>query len=659
MLIRILLCFILIVPNAYAAKLSRPRTEHLIKCDALGLALDGYFDEARRCAYKQQDRALAKLVHWLYYQDRRCEADFKEISEFLATNPSFPEKDTITRRAEDKITPDTPTHDVEKWFAHHQPQTGNGIKYYTLLALPAIKKQDDLIKAVRYGWINGNFNNGEREGFLAQYGKFLTTRDHIAKANVLISKGNTKIDSDILRLLPANYIQLIKARVALLDDQSNFIRIIQKVPQNLRNDPGLLLAEASWYKQKGHHHKLAKMLYDNQQNKALGTDSWFKIRTSTAAELMDTGDYKLAYAIAKSHNYTEAVNYVDGEWLAGRIAYFYLRQPKLAIEHFKNIFKKAKFSVSKAKGAYWVGMAARKLDDKKLADEYFAQATNYPDTFYGQLAVMHRGKDHYIVLDKDPVVSADDLHWFENDQLIRISKLLIQKKRYSLAEKFMKSAIAHNQTPARILLVVRLGYNINLPRLSVSSGKEAIRHGCFLPKHIYPTLKFSPNPDQIEKAMMLSIIRQESEFDHNVVSSAEAMGLMQLVYPTAKDVGNELGVRFKKQDLTGNPKLNLTFGCHYLSKSVDYYGGSYILAAAAYNAGAGNVNKWIEKYGDPRKFNNLEQVVSWIEKIPFYETRGYIHHVMANLQIYRGLLEDNKAAKIKINLDEDLMRGRD
>lgn len=626
-------------------------------CQALELASINHWPQAYKCAYKQNNPALLKLVKWLCYQQKSCSTDFKDISDFIIANPDFPDIEILVKRAEEKITSQITDEVLVKWFRKHKPKTATGIKYYIKLSLPHIVDKDKLSKTVKYGWINGSYNSEERALFLQKYGHLLSTQDHIAKIYLLLSKGNTKIDQDILNLIPNNYKELLKARMSLRNDQNNFAKIINNIPKNLRNDTELLFAEAQWYKHKGHHRKLAKLLYDHRQQKSVGADNWFKLRTNTVVELIDTGSYKFAYNIAKDHSYTDLVNYVDGEWLAGRIAYFYLDQPQLAIEHFKNIYKQSKFSVSKSKGAYWSAMAARKLKNMELADEFFVLASRYPDTFYGQLAVMHKSKDPYIILPAEPKIEDDDLIWFKNNQLISAIKLLIQAKKYNLVEKFMKTVIQHNPDPAKILLIVRLGYNINMPRLSVSSGKEAARHGYFLAKHIYPTLKFSPKSNQIEKALMLSIIRQESAFDQYAVSSAEAMGLMQLIHPTAKDVSQELNIRFKKNDLINNPKLNLTFGCHHLTKLIEYYNGSYILAIAAYNAGPGNVNKWIVKYGDPRKLKSAEQVIKWIEKIPFFETRGYVQNVLTNLQVYRSILKNNKTDRIKVNLNQDLLRS--
>jgi soluble lytic murein transglycosylase len=651
MFVRFLLCIISLTLSSSALALKQE------SCNSLDLAKKNLWTEARKCSYNQHNQALDKLINWLCYQSTNCDSNFEEISNFIDANPSFPDINTLIRRAEEKITADKPKDFVFKWFKHHRPLTANGIKYYTQLVVPNIENKNELTKTIKYGWTRGNLDTNERKSFLLKYGNLLSIGDHIEKINILISKGNRSIDKDLLNLLPGNYKSLVKARISLINNQNNFVRIIQTVPQSLRKDPWLLYAEAQWHKQKGHHHKLANLLYQNRQIKELGKDAWFRLRTETVAELMDSGNYKFAYVIAREHNYEDSVNYVDAEWLAGRLAYFYLQQPKLAMEHFNNILTHAKFSVSKSKGAYWSGMAARKMKNFKLSEEFFYEATKYPDTFYGQLAINHRTDDKYISLPDEPTISQEDLDWFENDSLIKAAKLLIQNKQYALAEKFMKAAIKHNRNPARILLIVRMGYNINMPRLSVASGKEAARNGLFLAKHIYPTLKFSPKPHQIEKALMLSIIRQESAFDHTAISSASAMGLMQIIYPTAKDIGKELSVHFRERDLINDPKLNLTFGCHHLSTLVEKYNGSYILAAAAYNAGPGNANKWILKYGDPRKLKTVEQVISWIEKIPFYETRGYIQNVLANIQIYRGILENNKATKIKINLDKDLLRG--
>ena len=143
-------------------------------------------------------------------------------------------------------------------------------------------------------------------------------------------------------------------------------------------------------------------------------------------------------------------------------------------------------------------------------------------------------------------------------------------------------------------------------------------------------------PRQPEHALILAIIRQESNFKVNAVSRAGARGLMQLLPSTARSVARKKGVRFRRRDLGSNPNLNITLGSSYLSDLIKKFDGSYALAVASYNAGPRNTKRWIRQYGDPR--HAKIDLIDWIEQIPFNETRNYVQRVLENTHVYRKLL---------------------
>jgi soluble lytic murein transglycosylase len=103
--------------------------------------------------------------------------------------------------------------------------------------------------------------------------------------------------------------------------------------------------------------------------------------------------------------------------------------------------------------------------------------------------------------------------------------------------------------------------------------------------------------------------------------------------------------------LTTDPAYNAKIGADHLRHLVDEWRGSYILTFAAYNAGSGNVKKWIDAYGDPRSAE--VDPIDWVERIPFTETRNYVQRVMENLQVYRNRLGGEEALLI----DGDMRRG--
>ena len=141
--------------------------------------------------------------------------------------------------------------------------------------------------------------------------------------------------------------------------------------------------------------------------------------------------------------------------------------------------------------------------------------------------------------------------------------------------------------------------------------------------------------------MVYAITRQESTFDPAAQSSAGARGLMQLMPDTAKRTAKRFGIEFDLGQLL-DPAYNVKLGVAHLGELMDDWKGSHILMFASYNAGGGNVSKWIKAYGDPRSPN--VDPIDWVERIPFSETRNYVQRVMENLLVYRSRLTERSAS---------------
>jgi soluble lytic murein transglycosylase len=127
---------------------------------------------------------------------------------------------------------------------------------------------------------------------------------------------------------------------------------------------------------------------------------------------------------------------------------------------------------------------------------------------------------------------------------------------------------------------------------------------------------------------------------------------MQIMPATARQVAKDIKIEYSRSRLTNNWRYNAKLGLAYLGGLLDTYGGSYVLAFAAYNAGPNRVNEWIKTYGDPRD-NHIDQV-DWIEHIPYRETRNYVMRVIESLHVYRIRI----SGKVEpIRLTKDLTRG--
>ncbi len=120
---------------------------------------------------------------------------------------------------------------------------------------------------------------------------------------------------------------------------------------------------------------------------------------------------------------------------------------------------------------------------------------------------------------------------------------------------------------------------------------------------------------------------------------------------TAKSVATRNGMAYSAPKLTTDAAYNATLGAHFLGEQLDRFNGSYVLPFAGYNAGPRRAADWVEKYGDPRG-KPIEEVVDWIERIPFSETRNYVQRVMENYEVYKARLTGSA------DIRTDLIYGR-
>ncbi|MFZ0994050.1 MAG: transglycosylase SLT domain-containing protein [Candidatus Sulfotelmatobacter sp.] len=150
------------------------------------------------------------------------------------------------------------------------------------------------------------------------------------------------------------------------------------------------------------------------------------------------------------------------------------------------------------------------------------------------------------------------------------------------------------------------------------------------PKAYWSDLKRSSAANGLDPYLVASLIRQESEFNPNAVSRANAVGLMQLLPKTGKTVARQVKMRRYNSSQLYTPAVNLQLGTRYFRGMVDKFGGSFEYALAAYNAGSDRVEDWLSQgqYRDPQEF---------VESIPFTETREYVQAILRNASVYRQL----------------------
>jgi soluble lytic murein transglycosylase len=378
------------------------------------------------------------------------------------------------------------------------------------------------------------------------------------------------------------------------------------------------------------------------------SEKWWNIQRLYVWKFIEDGNYKAAYSLAENHAQVEGKSLTDAEWLCGWLSYAYLRNPARAYTHFYKLYHAAQFPVSKSRGAYWAGKAATAHGSAEIGLRWLKLAAEYPATFYGQLALAEIHGKAGASLPPPIRATPTETKAFAARPVAQAALILDAMDEDALANKFLMHLVQNAKSHTERAMAAEMMEDIGKHYLTVKVAKEAMKFNTILPDIGYPMIKFTP-VREIEPALPLAIARQESEFNPRAESTAGALGLMQLLPSTAKEVARKIGQPFNKSALTANPSYNMQLGSTYLADLINAYRGSYILAIAAYNAGPGRVSRWREEFGDPR--NPDVDPILWIERIPITETRNYVQRVIENLQMYRHRINGYKAAPMMILQD--------
>jgi len=385
----------------------------------------------------------------------------------------------------------------------------------------------------------------------------------------------------------------------------------------------------------------------------LGTPrKWADRRRVLARRAAREGRERRAYHIASRHYLTPAAGYAyaDLEWLSGWIALRRLDDPELALAHFERFVPQVTTPISLGRGHYWIGRAHAAAGETEAAHAAYARAARQQTSFYGQLAAAE------INAPGDPALAGSDLPDWRvtpamRDDRARLAAILEFAGEESLA--FQTFAHLGRVMPAPAIGALgALALELGRPNYAVRLSKRAARRGIVVPPGYYPLHPLAGYAREVEPALAMSIARQETELNPEAVSPAGARGLMQLMPATARKVSGWIGEPYDRARLTGDWRYNARLGQRYLARRIERYGGSYVLAAAAYNAGAHRVDDWIERFGDPRA--PWVDTVDWIESIPFRETRNYVQRVIEGLYVYRTRLSGEAGP---MTVRTDLARG--
>ena len=627
---------------------------------ALALAGKGKYPEALRHADRAGGKTARKVIEWLFVQGPRAEAGFGRISEFARTNPDWPRIRRIRSRAELAlyVRPADPARTIGH-FKASPPQTGVG---RIALARAYLKTGDKAGAAgwIRKAWRESSIPPGAEKRIIGEMGGMITRDDRRHRLSRMIYRRDTGAATRAARFLPKPYRTLARSAVAFLEVSRHARERYGRVPKALRTDPALTYARIRWMRKRGKDAAARTLLLGMPaaHSGIIDPEAWWIERRALARAALRPGGkdaHRAAYRLTRAHGFTGGKYFVEAEFLSGWISKRFLDDPGTALRHFSKLRSGATLPATVARAEYWLGRSHATLGNPEKAKRHYRNASERVTAYYGQLA---RDELRLPVprnaFDGRPGGSGAARAAVRGSELARAARMLAKAGRSDLAGAFL-SAMAYNlETKGERAALAQLAWNIGAPHKAVGIARIAGRFGQNLGRHAFPTslLPHYRNLARgVERSLVYGLIRQESGFDITARSGAGARGLMQIMPATARMIARGHKQPYSKSRLIREPAYNLMLGTAHIQDLLKAFDGSYIMALAAYNAGAGRPKRWIERYGDPRK-GEIDPI-DWVESIPFNETRKYVQRVLPDVQIYRTLFTGDGMTR----LTEDLHRG--
>lgn len=597
---------------------------------------DNRFADAKAAVASFPNPLLKRIVDWYVLRTApkteaaSAGADFSATWRFLRENPDWPEPEVLRRQAEDRIVADSSPHEVWRYFTSFPPLTSAG--HLRRLEAASVESPKDMKRLAGESWRNATFKQADEDEFLNRYGTYLTPEDQIARFDRLIRENKPQVAQQLLSKLPPDYQPLANARLAMATKAADAPTVIRGVSAAKLNEPAIRLERVAWLRRTG---KLedAKALLVAPAASETG-EAWWSERQQVARDLLAAGKPADAYAVTLQHGQTKGIAFAEAEFLAGWIALRHLKKPADGLKHFQTLYDGVSTDISKSRAAYWIGRAQDAANRHKEALEWFGRAAAFGQTFYGQLAAK-RLPVGAARLPTDPVATDVDQQSLSGRELVTVARWIGQAGDSERTRPFLLRLSRVVNGPGETLLLTHLAVELKRPDVALAIARRVADSGVNLFDANFPVVDIGAT-GSIERALALAVTRQESGFNSAAVSPSGALGLMQLMPRTARDIAGKLGVPFIQDKLTRDPGYNVQLGTQYLGDMLHRFGGSYELALAAYNAGPNRVARWLESIGDPRA--GKMDMVDWIEMIPYRETRNYVQRIMEGVGVYRDRL---------------------
>ena len=575
---------------------------------------------------------------------------FSSYASFLIGHRGWPGEAAMRRTAERRIDPGSvPPAELLRYFAVQPPLTAAGRAHHAL-ALLASGDRARAQQEARDAWRQGAMGEEVEARLLGAFAGLLGQQDHDIRMDALLDNGDRTSAARLLSMTSVARRPVYEARLALQTRAPDAASRVAALGSGASGDAGLVMDRANWLRNTGQSQAARSFL---AQRRTLTTrprdaEKYLETLLTVARAAAADRQWSLAYDIAaqahdafapgtdvSDRSMGERDDYTSLVWLAGTTALQRLSRPRDAEVMFQRYAEGGRSLQVLTKGRYWAGRAALAAGRPAEANAHFEAAARFPELFYAQLSLDRLGRPVPAPAAAIAQASEPERLAFQRRSLVEATRYLGQTGARTDQSIFIRTLSEAVDNERERELAIDFSRQIARPDLAVWVARSARNSGT--PHYVrgaWPEASIPPAQSN-HWSIAHGIIRQESSFDRTATSPVGARGMMQLMPPTARQVAGQIGLPYDLGRLTSDPGYNISLGTAYLAQLMDQWGGSFVLSAASYNAGPGNVRRWIAENGDPRMPH--VDIVDWIEKIPFGETRGYVQRVLENAVVYDAM----------------------
>lgn len=577
---------------------------------------------------RRDGKVAAALIEW--HRLRMGLGEPGDILEFLSEYGHWPGLSRLRRMSEEAIA-NADNEDVLDFYEDYTPQTGSGALSLAQ-ALKMAGRQNEARQVAATAWKNLDLSIEEHERFISAWEKELKPH-HKTRLDNGLWRGFQDLEK-MLPLVNGKKRDIARARILIERNSKNADAFTSSLPKAAMKDPHVAYALYRRHIRNGERNQAIKIvLAQSRIQGGLGEpERWARWRRELTRMEMRDKNHRIAYDLASVHKLRDGGHFADLEWLSGYLSLRYLKSPNKAMKHFRKLRKSVRTPISLGRAEYWIGRTYEYRNNKEAALLSYKRGASHVSSFYGLLSAEKANLDFKSAL----AASKARSHWRETEfargDVFEASVLALASGRPHLASQFIMH-LSESLNQESLIQLADAMSEIGTPHLQVRLAKETAKRGVVVPDAYFPLHPLQNEKLLVPDELALSVARRESEFNPVATSGAGAMGLMQLLPGTAKDMAKHLKIEYDKSRLLEDWRYNALLGSGYLSKMAERFDGNLVLISTAYNAGPKKTGQWLEILGDPRDGSN--DIVDWIEHIPYGETRNYVMRVAESVVNYR------------------------